>query len=183
MVASAVLLPGQIGADDVSKRLARQDALDEIIVGTSGSFLGLTIGCARCHDHKFDPITQQDYYNMQAFFAGVDYGDRPIRDAAASEKTQRAAQLAERIQELESTLRQFEPPAFAGRTLIINEDDPARTTALKSANGPGNNPEGTQRGYRDDPGDIDRDRKPEWWALHMVEQCARGRCAHLESRR
>ncbi len=156
MVASAVLLPGQIGADDVSKRLARQDALDEIIVGTSGSFLGLTIGCARCHDHKFDPIMQQDYYNMQAFFAGVDYGDRPIRDAAASEKTQRAAQLAEKIQELESMLRQFEPLAFAGRTLIINEDDPARTTALKTANGPGNNPEGTQRGYRDDPGDIDR---------------------------
>ncbi|MEJ7591806.1 MAG: DUF1553 domain-containing protein [Planctomycetaceae bacterium] len=156
MVASAVLLPGQIGADDVSKRLARQDALDEIIVGTSGSFLGLTIGCARCHDHKFDPITQQDYYNMQAFFAGVDYGDRPIRDAAASEKTQRAAQLAKNIEELKSRLRQFEPQAFAGRTLIINEDDAARTTALKSANGPGNNPEGTQRGYRDDPGDIER---------------------------
>jgi len=63
--------------------MARQDALDEIIVGTSGSFLGLTIGCARCQDHKFDPITQQDYYNMQAFFAGVDYGDRPIHNAAA----------------------------------------------------------------------------------------------------
>ncbi len=76
LVASAVLLPGQIGKDEESKRQARQDALDEIITGTSATFLGLTIGCARCHDHKFDPIPQHDYYAMQAFFAGVDYGDR-----------------------------------------------------------------------------------------------------------
>ncbi|MCG8651291.1 MAG: DUF1549 domain-containing protein, partial [Pirellulales bacterium] len=75
MVAAATLLPGQIGKDDASKRLARQDALDEIIVGTSATFLAMTIGCARCHDHKFDPVTQQDYYAMQAFFSGVEYGD------------------------------------------------------------------------------------------------------------
>jgi cytochrome c553 len=48
--------------------LARQDALDEIIVGTSASFLGLTVGCARCHDHKFDPITTDDYYALAGIF-------------------------------------------------------------------------------------------------------------------
>src|SRR5438552_18957085 len=37
---------------------------------TTAVFMGLTMGCARCHDHKFDPITQRDYYSLQAVFAG-----------------------------------------------------------------------------------------------------------------
>ena len=46
---------------------------------TTGSvFMGLTFGCARCHDHKFDPITQRDYYRMQAVFAASAPGDIPV---------------------------------------------------------------------------------------------------------
>ncbi len=47
MVAAAALLPGQIGKDEESKRLARQDELDENIVGTTAKFLGMSVGCAR----------------------------------------------------------------------------------------------------------------------------------------
>ncbi len=83
LVTAAVLLPGQIGADDVSKRLARQDALNDILINTGESFLGLSIGCARCHDHKFDPLSLRDYHALQAVFTGVTYEDRELRSAEA----------------------------------------------------------------------------------------------------
>ena len=79
LVTASVLLPGQIGKDEPSIRLARQDAIDEIVVNVSQAFLGLSVGCARCHDHKFDPITQVDYYAMQGLVAGVEYEERELR--------------------------------------------------------------------------------------------------------
>ena len=60
----------------------RADAIDEMIRVTSESFLGLTMGCARCHDHKFDPIAQRDYYQMYATFAGVSHGNRVVAPEA-----------------------------------------------------------------------------------------------------
>ncbi len=57
--------------------LARYDELDGILTTTAQAFLGLTINCARCHDHKIDPIPQTDYYRMLAFFRGLrSYGTR-----------------------------------------------------------------------------------------------------------
>ena len=53
-----------------------QDGHDEIIKTVSAVTMGLTLGCARCHDHKFDPLTQHDYYRIQSIFAGVSYGSR-----------------------------------------------------------------------------------------------------------
>ena len=53
------------------KREAEMDELDDMIRVTSETFMGLTTGCARCHHHMFDPISQQDYYAMQAFFRNV----------------------------------------------------------------------------------------------------------------
>jgi hypothetical protein len=156
MVAAAALLPGQIGADAKSKRLARQDELDEIIVGTSATFMGLTVGCARCHDHKFDPIPQTDYYAMQAFFAGVFYGDRVIQQAGAADKELLANKLQPQITALRNRLRQFEPQSFSGRTIIIDDEDLDRVTLLQTKNGHGTNPNGTDRGYGRDVGDGTR---------------------------
>ena len=50
----------------------------EAVETTGSAFLGLTLGCARCHDHKFDPITQRDYYRMAAMFAGSEDREVPI---------------------------------------------------------------------------------------------------------
>ena len=49
----------------------RQEILDDVTDATGAVFMGLTYGCARCHDHKFDPILQADYYRLQAFFANT----------------------------------------------------------------------------------------------------------------
>lgn len=95
MIGSAFLVAGPY--DDVGNQDAEQAAqirantLDEIISATGQAFLGMTIGCARCHDHKFDPITQEDYYGLYATFAGVRHGEVPL--ATRQQKTERAALL------------------------------------------------------------------------------------------
>jgi mono/diheme cytochrome c family protein len=106
----------------------RQDFLNDATDAVGAVFLGVTIGCARCHDHKYDLITQKDYYQIQAFFAGVkregrdlkgDFAD-PIRVAAAyrSDSAELVRWQSERDelfrngrQELEKALAQTGPEA------------------------------------------------------------------------
>lgn len=73
--------------------MQRQDELADMINTTGTAFLGMTIGCARCHDHKFDPISQQDYYSMQAVFAGVKFGERPVTKQVTPESEKQLATL------------------------------------------------------------------------------------------
>jgi len=114
LITASVLLPGQIGKDAPSIRLARQDALDEIVNNISQTFLALSVGCARCHDHKFDPITSRDYYAMQACVAGVEYEDRELRTPEAEARKAHAAELREQVTELDNKLLRFVPQARPG---------------------------------------------------------------------
>jgi hypothetical protein len=61
----------------VDKEKTRVLDRDDMVSSTLTTFMSLTVGCARCHDHKFDPIPQRDYYRLQAVFAGVERGNRP----------------------------------------------------------------------------------------------------------
>jgi len=67
----------ELGEGTVEKAKTRLLDRDDMVSNTISTFLSLTVHCARCHDHKFDPIPQADYYRLQAVFAGVDRGDRP----------------------------------------------------------------------------------------------------------
>jgi hypothetical protein len=62
----------------VSRRRVREEELEDMIAAVGQTFLGLTLNCARCHSHKFDPIPQRDYYRVKAALEGVRPGDRPL---------------------------------------------------------------------------------------------------------
>jgi hypothetical protein len=73
----------------------RMDELDDILATTGGSMLGMTIGCARCHNHKFDPIPQKDYYRMQAVFFPATREDKPIAPPEEFERYTKAKKAFE----------------------------------------------------------------------------------------
>ncbi len=64
----------------VDKEKTRVLDRDDMVINAISTFDSLTVHCARCHDHKFDPIPQKDYYRLQAVFAGVERADRPYGD-------------------------------------------------------------------------------------------------------
>jgi hypothetical protein len=107
-----LLGPDMTDASDQAKR--RQDTLNDMTDTAGLAFLGLTVGCARCHDHKFEPLTQQDYFRLQAFFAPAAFRrDLPITpapeqkayDAAMAEYTRLARPTLDAVARLEEPVR------------------------------------------------------------------------------
>jgi hypothetical protein len=92
----------------------RMDELHDIVATTSSTFLGLTVGCARCHNHKFDPITQVDYYALQAVFAGVQHGERPLASSDEAARKREAEKLRKEIASIDAEIETAEPLAAPG---------------------------------------------------------------------
>ena len=89
---------------DVLRRAARADDLDDMVTQVLAGTMGVTINCARCHDHKLDPVSQREYYGLWAVFAGVKRGDRELDPAATARRDAERKQLQARLSEITGEL-------------------------------------------------------------------------------
>lgn len=87
IVATGFLAAARYSGNELDKKIQRNDILVDIVNTTSKAFLGLTMECAQCHDHFFDPITQWDYYHLMAWFGKGQPGDVIL--SAENEKAQK----------------------------------------------------------------------------------------------
>jgi hypothetical protein len=90
----------------------RQDELNEIINATSSTFLGLTVSCARCHNHKFDPIAQKDYYSLAAAINGWVETDWPLVSSRVEAEAylDKTKEVDDKIEALRDKIRAIEKP-------------------------------------------------------------------------
>ncbi|MFN0165933.1 MAG: DUF1549 and DUF1553 domain-containing protein [Bryobacteraceae bacterium] len=103
--------PIHIVSGNVEEEMTRQEVLTEMTYGVGSVFLGLTVGCARCHNHKFDPILQSDYYQLQAIFAGTIGKD--VETASAEEKAAHERAMKEheeRLKPVKDKIAEIEKP-------------------------------------------------------------------------
>ena len=157
--------------------LTAQQRADELhdMVSTAGSaFLGLTVGCARCHTHKFDPIPQADYYAMTAVFAGVLHGERAMRPADWEQRQTQAAEVRRELEPIARRLAQLQPLCRTLRTLVLDDAQPPRSDGtpwveeLQTPRGVADHAPGGERGGAEQPGDRtslpNLGKSYRWWA-------------------
>ncbi len=114
-----------MGKNDDALAQYRADQLDDVISTTSSVFLGLTLGCARCHDHKTDPLLQRDYYSLLAIFNGTEkYGLVP----GTQDKNDKRVKIDEtaKVHDLIETSPQVPPTRIMlrGSALNLGEEVP-----------------------------------------------------------
>lgn len=105
LVAGPHVPAATVGQEATAIRQARADRMDEIIQTVGASMLGVTVGCARCHNHKFDPITIQDYYALTAVFQGVEFGGRQPEFSEDHPRRRRAKEIRAEMYRERATLR------------------------------------------------------------------------------
>lgn len=104
--------PDESNARNLKQR--RQEILNDITDTVGAVFLGTTFACARCHDHKFDPVLQKDYYKLQAFFAGVRTRDDILLapPSQVAEYKRKLAVWEEKTKEIREQIAQLEAPVI-----------------------------------------------------------------------
>lgn len=109
---------GQSQQSAAMRAVVRQDELEDLVGTVSQTFLGLTVNCSRCHDHKFDPITQVEYYQLAACLDGVRHGDRSITTPVIQQE------LASVESQLKSASLQFNELEASARTRVLQDRQP-----------------------------------------------------------
>ncbi len=122
----------------IDGQIARNLDRDDMVVNTLNTFCSLTVQCARCHAHKFDPVSQTDYYRLQAVFAAVDRTDQPFDADPAVAVRRRSLQaeastLTAELTDTESKMQQLAGPELAALEKRLQDGDEA---AKKSAQVP-----------------------------------------------
>ncbi|MCH2400414.1 MAG: DUF1549 and DUF1553 domain-containing protein, partial [Pirellulales bacterium] len=128
-VATGFLVAGSFDSvgngNPIARRLIRANTLDDVIAATGSSFLGLTINCCRCHDHKFDPLAQLDYYRVLAAFEGLQQTARALTSTA--QKQRHDAQREPLLQQLSTVESQITEL----RRTVDNRVNKERTTLIQ----------------------------------------------------
>jgi hypothetical protein len=103
--------PVHVVSGNIDPAVARQEVLTEYVQGVGSAVLGLTMNCARCHDHKFDPVSQADYYRLEAFFAGAKFKDVSFHTTAeAMETTARVQEITRKLDGLKAKVKAIDGP-------------------------------------------------------------------------
>lgn len=92
----------------ILRRSARSLDLDDMATQVMTATMGITVNCARCHDHKLDPISQEEYYHLRAVFAGVKREDRVVSDTALKLYEERKAAVSKRRNEIDFEIARIE---------------------------------------------------------------------------
>jgi len=120
---------GQSQQSDAMKAVVRQDELEDIVSVVGQTFLGLTINCSRCHDHKFDPIRQQEYYRLTSALGGVRHGERELGTGDRErERQDRIAAFQSQLDGLNRKLASLEADARRDILTERNARQPDRPT-------------------------------------------------------
>jgi hypothetical protein len=100
----------EVSESKIDGKVARNLDRDDMVSNTLNTFCSVTIQCARCHHHKFDPFTQQHYYGLQSIFAAVDRADRPydLDPQVESQRLQLAARLKQSKAELAALQKEID---------------------------------------------------------------------------
>ena len=158
----------EVGSPDpVLTSNQRADELHDMVGTTGSALLGLTVGCARCHDHKFDPIPQVDYYAMKAVFEGVKHGDRDVLPPDNDERVKKVAALQAELAPLRRRMAELQPAARLRRTIVIDDLTKDQTAKLVEPKGVADHAGGKDRGHVAEPGDIrslpNLGKQYHWW--------------------